>query len=446
MVNAPKLEIAMGKRTNSNQRIRLVILLLGLFLAGAGCGDSRQAENAKHASQGGETEHPPKTGALHDSYFYEGDGIVISSGERFMYSDWGPVEFDYICMDPTCSHLSAGCSARAVSNEGEMLNDFSLLYEDRLIILHAYREVDAETWSNEDSGTEITEYHDVYYTEVYEADPDGSNRRKKTTFPGAISNTIISYTAVLVDGKLYFGGPTEDWSRWEYENYGENMTSSFGFSDAIYCLDLNDYTLETFAVTKEKEGMGDMYQLYEYDGMIYAIESSFQEDRAVWYRIDPAAGGCEEILRFDSDVARFCGAIGDTVYYYYDANSSEKLYARDIAAGAEEQEIMRVAGENMDVMAFILDGQILFRTERSLEEGSRMTEYAVLDRDGNLLDTIRYNDYIVFLDVVGDKLIYFRMGSDWEHWWADKADLEDLVEKGTQVGPFTGNRLDTLGD
>lgn len=432
----------MGKKTNSNHRLRFVILLLILSFVGGGCGDSRQGDNSHPASQAGEVEHPSKTGALHDSYFYEEDGIVISSGERFMYSDWDPVEFDYICMDPTCSHLSAGCSARAVSNEG--LDDFSLLYRDRLIILHEYRESDAETWSNEDSGTEITEFHDVYYTDVYEADPDGSNRRKKATFSGAISNTITSYTAVLAGGKLYFGGPTEDWSRWEYESYGENMTSSFWFSDAVYCLDLNDYTLETFAVTKDKEGMGDMYQLYEYDGMIYAIESGFQEDRAVWYRIDPAAGGCEEILRFDSDVARFLGAIGDTVYYKYE-NSGKTLYAKDLASGAEEREIMTVTGD-MGVNAYILDGQILFRTEGRNEGEDRMTEYAVLDRDGNLLDTIRYDDYIVFLDVVGDKLIYFRMGSDWEHWWADKADLEDLVEKGTQVGPFTGNRLDTLGD
>ena len=97
-------------------------------------------------------------------------------------------------------------------------------------------------------------------------------------------------------------------------------------------------------------------------------------------------------------------------------------------------------------MAFILYGQLLVRTEGRNEGEDRMTEYVVLDRDGNLLDTIRYDDYIVFLDAVGDKLIYFRMGSDWEHWWADKEDLKDLVEKGTQVGPFTGDRLDTLGD
>ena len=65
--------------------------------------------------------------------------------------------------------------------------------------------------------------------------------------------------------------------------------------------------------------------------MIYEIESSFQDDRAVWYRIDPAACGCEEILRFDSDVARFLGAIGDTVYYKYE-NSGKTLYAKNLAS------------------------------------------------------------------------------------------------------------------
>ena len=438
----------MGKTTNLNQRIRLGALLLILSLSGAGCGSGAGEKSPEQVPQPGSTGVVVRTGVLHDGYFYEEDGIVVSSGERFLYSDWEPVDFDYLCMDPSCSHLGAGCSAHAVSNEGKVTNDFSFLYRDRLIILHTYCEVDSETVTGEDAGTEmmITEVRESYYTDVYEADLDGSNRRKKADFQGGISNTVTAYSAVLADGKLYFGGPAERNSRWKYTDGGANMTSSFWLSDAIYCLDLENYTMETFAVTQDKEGQGDMYQLYEYDGMIYAVVSSFLDDRAVWYRIDPAAGTCEEFLRFDANVARFCGAIGDTVYYFYE-DSPKTLYARDIAEEAAEREIMTVTGEDMHVIAFVLDGQLLIQTDRVYEGENRMTEYALLDRDGNLLNTIRYDDYIVFLDAFGDKLIYFRMGSSgWEHWWADKEALTELVEAGTKLGPFQGSGLDTLSD
>lgn len=440
------LEIDMGRRTKSDKRICFAALLFILSLAGAGCGDSRQTENQGRLPDS-EAEHGFKAGALHGGYFYETGGIALSSGKRFLYSDWEPVEFDYICTDPTCSHLTAGCSARAVSNEGEMQNDFCLLYQDCLILLHAYCEMDAETVRSEDSETEIIEFRSVYYTDVYEADPDGSNRRKIATFPGSINNTIITNVAVLADGKLYFGGPTEERSRWEHGGHGEDLEERVWISDAIYCLDLNDYSIENFAVTKDREGMGYMYQLYEYGGMIYAVISNFGNDAdfAVWYRIDPAMGECGEILRVDSNPVRFCGAIGDTMYYFYN-DSGKTLYARDIEEGAEEREIMTVNGEDMHVIAFVLDEQILFQTDRVFEGDDRMTEYALLDRNGNLLDTIRYDDYIVFNDVIGDKLIYYRMGSDWEKWWADKEELIDLTAMGTEIGPLVGNRLDVLAD
>lgn len=233
--------------------------------------------------------------------------------------------------------------------------------------------------------------------------------------------------------------------RYEQNVQGGELTSESWISDAIYCLDLNDYTLETFAVTENREGLGYQYQFYEYGGMIYGIISSFQEDRAVWYRIDPGAGVCEEILRFETNVARFQGAIGNTVYYYYD-NSGKTLYAMDIAAGAKEREIITVTEEDMSLITFIFDGQILFMTDCSMEGENCMTEYAVLDRSGKVLDTIRYNDYITFLDAVGDKLVYYRTFADCDEWWADKENIADLTEKGVPIGPFYGPGLDTLTD
>ena len=240
-----------------------------------------------------------KAGAMNYGYFFEEEGIVLSSPDRFLYSDWEPMEFDYICTDPTCSHLTGNCSAHTIQDEVSVLRDFSVVYQDRLIILHAYSQLTI----NKISET-VEDWIDVYQTDVYEADPDGSNRRKMAAFSGSIEYPSDTQAAVLADGKLYFGGLTEERERIELGPQGEWLAFEDWVSDAVYCLDLNDYTLETFAVTEDKEGEYQ-YEFYEYDGMIYGIISNFYGDSAVWYRIDPEAGLCEEILRFDSNVARF---------------------------------------------------------------------------------------------------------------------------------------------
>ncbi len=415
----------------------MVAFLLILSLAGAGCGERRQAEDPAHIPQAEETDTAAKAGVLSCGYFFEEDGILSMEKEHFLYSDWEPVEFDYICMDSTCSHRNESCSAGVIRDEESALKDFSLLYQDRLIILHA-----CSQFVDNDTSKEVWDYSLVYQTDVYEADPDGSNRRKMATFPGSIGSPTVSHAAVLMGGKLYFGGPTEVRDVIDQDIQGEQAIKILT-SDAVYCLDLNDYTVETFAVAENKEG-GYQYQFYEYDGMIYATISDCRNS-AVWYRMNPGTGVCEEILHFDTDVAMFEGAIGDTVYYWY-LDSGKTFYARDIAVGAEEREIMEVTGENMIVVPLVLDGQVLCMTDSRFGGEDPMAEYTVLDCDGNVLDTIRYDDYITFLDVVGDKIIYFKLNSDseWEIWWADRKDLSDLSKKGVRIGFFF--RIDTPGD
>lgn len=434
----------MGRRIHSNKGIRFTALLLILVFALAGCGNRRQTGEPGKTPQAGEAENDSQTGKLIYGYFFEKEGIALSAGERFMYSDWDTLEFDYICMDPTCNHLTGSCSARALSGEGELGKDFCVVYQNRLVILHAYYELETEY---RDSETDITNWN--YYTDVYEADLDGGNRRRKATIPGSIDIPWGPYAAVLEGEKLFFGGTLKEKESVEYGSDGLPETVERWNTQVIYCLDLNEYTFETLAVTEEREGLNE-YQcdLYEYDGMIYATVSNFNGDCAIWYRIDPAGKECAEFLRFDSNVARFSGVIGDTVYYYYD-NSGKTLYARDIAAGAEEREIMSVSGDDMSMSVDVVDGKILFRTDYDFEGEERMAEYAVLDRDGNLLDTIRYDDYILPGIVVGDKMIYYKMidyGNypDFELWWADKEDLVNLIENGVRIGPFVGTRLDTL--
>lgn len=429
-----RLEKDMGKRRK--MRTGFVTLLLILSLVGTGCGDRRQAE--KTAQMDG-----TKVGAMSYGYFFEEDGIAVSSAERFLYSDWEPVEFDYICMDPTCSHLIGSCSARAIQDEKGVLRDFCLAYQDRLIILHAYCQ-----YVENDASEGVWDTSNVYQTDVYEANLDGSDRRKMATFSGMMDAPSIPYAAVLVDGKLYFGGPTEVRNRIDQNSPDGEQKLMTWTSAAVYCLDLIDYTLETFMVMEDREGEPTyLYQIYEYDGMLYWILNYIQDDSAVLYRSDPGMGGFEKIMCFDSNAVRFWGAIGNTVYYTYE-NSWKTLYARDISAEATEREIMTVTGEDMMAIPFVIDGQILIMTDRCMEGENRMAEYTVLDSDGRVLDTIRYNDYITFLDVVGDKLIYYMLNSDseWEVWWADKEDLKELSEKGVKIGPLYGWRLDALAD
>ncbi|MCM1056444.1 MAG: hypothetical protein NC517_02410 [Firmicutes bacterium] len=424
----------------SNHKKCLTALLLILALAGAGCGnEGLQTEETAHSPQ---TEAGSKVGTMSYGYFYGEEGIVASSSERFLYSDWEPVDFDYICMDPTCSHQIESCSARAIQDEASYLRDFCLVYGERLIILHSFFQLTV------DEVSEMTQdWIIAYQTDVYEADLDGSNRRKMTAFPGSIAYPDDTHAGILVDGKFYFGGPTEERERIELDARGEWQTFEPWTTDAIYCLDLNDYTTETFAATEDQAGDASAYQykLYEYDGRIYAIISNYQGDSAVWYRIEPETGVCEEILRFDSNAARFQGAIGDTVYYTYD-NSWDTLYARDILTEAEEREIMTITDEVVIAIPFVIDGQILFMTNYCLEGDDFMAEYAVLDRDGNVLDRIRYDDYITFLDVIGDKLLYFKNYPDYEVWWVDKDEIINLLEKGVRIGPLSGAKLDTLKD
>ncbi|MDE6639019.1 MAG: hypothetical protein K2K63_00650 [Acetatifactor sp.] len=427
----------MGKRGKAKQRICFVALLLVLSLAGTGCEDCRQAEKLEHTTQTEKTVS--KAGSLSYGYFLGEEGIVISSGERFLYSDWEPVEFDYICMDPTCSHLSESCSARTIQDEASALGDFCVAYQDRLIIFHAYFQ-----YVSNDTSKEVWDTSTVYQTDVYEADPDGSNRRKMATFSGMIGNPLVPHAIALVEGKLYFGGPTEVRNKIEQDIPSGEQEITTLVSAAVYCLNLNDYTIETFMVMENKEGAPVYkYQIYEFDGMIYWIINYAQDDDAILYRSDPGTGACEEILRFDSCAVMFDGVIGNTVYYWYE-NSGKTLYARDISAGATEREIMTVTEEVMFASAYILDGQLLIMTDRCMEEENRMAEYTMLDPEGKILDTIRYDDYITFLDVVGDKIIYFRGYPEWEVWWADRADLTDLPEKGVRIGPLYGWRLDTL--
>lgn len=107
---------------------------------------------------------------------------------------------------------------------------------------------------------------------------------------------------------------------------------------------------------------------------------------------------------------------------------------------------MTVTAEGMIANPFVLDGRVLLITDYCMEEGNHMAVYTVLDREGKVLDTFSYDEYITFLDVVADKLLYFKLESDFKYelWWVEKENLKDLSQKGVRIGPDMGYELDTL--
>lgn len=144
---------------------------------------------------------------------------------------------------------------------------------------------------------EVWDISSVYQTDVYEADPDGSNRRKTATFSGSIEFPALPRAAVLAEGKLYFGGPTEVRERVELDLQSGGQKITTWVSAAVYCPDLNDYTIETFILMEDKEGPSVyLYQIYEYDGMIYWMIRFSQDDSSY----------CIEAILWKAHARKFC--------------------------------------------------------------------------------------------------------------------------------------------
>lgn len=418
----------LNKRTHPIAKFLTCSFLICLL---CGCSGSPQAEERDQKEVDTHIE-----GILHYNYFYEEDGILYSSSDRFMYSEWNPVEFDYICTDLTCDHRQSDCSAIKVS-QGDIGGEFALYYNDKLIIIDSYSMNVDEGSSPEDDKITMS---NTWKTDVYEADVDGTNRKKVQSFSGSVFSYVAN-AAVLVNGKLYFGGATEDKTEiFLDDKTGVQTDVVVTYDDVIYCVDLNDYSIETFAETKGKDDSAYSYNMKVFDGHVYAIEYSSQADKAMWYRINIADNTCSEIIQFDSNMPRFVGAIEDTVYYYYE--EEPVLYAMDVEK-LEEREVLSV--ELDSIYAWILDGQLLVQTDNSMEEGSYFSEYTLFDSEGNAGQVYHFDDYVTFFEGLGDKLIFVKPFDEGRsEWWCEKDDLADLLDKGIYIGDFLGSNNDKL--
>ena len=423
------------KTENDMKKVRHMVITMLLPLLCAclcACGESGKKEEGKKNS-----------GILQMGCFYEDDLIVLSAPERFLYSEWDGGGFHSICTDPTCSHLSESCSARVFPESGMMENSLGLVYCDRLILLHSYAEhVDHDSQAAE--GAKCFDISYVWHTDVYEADLDGQNRKYRSSFDGSIGSVN---SAVLENGVLYFGGPIEIRRITEYDEKGAVLRDEALYSGAFYGVNLEDYSVRRFTETEGRDSLSYSYYVSVYDGDVYARVREAYLECGNWYRIDPETGECEEIMRFESDEPWFCGVVGDSVYYYY--NNRPTLYAMDIGTKTE-REVLRVEKDRSFLVASVLKDQIWVMTDYSMEEGNYMSEYTVLNAEGEAVDFYHFDEYLLFYGVVENRLIYsvssFGEEVYWEEemYWADLSDTANLRERSVLIGNADGEKNDPL--
>lgn len=384
-------------------------------------------------------EEENTSGILQMGCFYEDHVIALSAPERFMYSEWEPAGFEYICTDPTCSHSTEPCSARRFREKSLTGESFCVVYHDRLIIVDSYAE-HVDHGSHVADGVTNLDVSYVWYTDVYEADLDGANRKCKLSFAGSIGSATLTFAAVLEEGVLYFGGPIESRVIMEYDEAGVVSRYEIVHSDAFYAVDLADYSMRSFAETEGRDSMSYSYNVDIFDGYVYARADDMMQGCGTWYRIKMETGEWEEIASFDSKVPWFYGAIGDTVYYGY---NEPVLYALDVGT-KEKREFLRVEKDLAFLVATVFEDQIWALTDYSMEEGNYMTEYTVLNAEGEAVDFYHYDEYILFYGVVGDRLIYSKKLFPEEMWWADWSDIANLAERGVYIGHAEGRYNDFL--
>lgn len=424
-----------------SQNVMTAMILWVVAICLCACGGDGRAKKEENTS-----------GVLQMGCFYEDNIITLSASDRFMYSEWEPAGFEYICTDPTCSHLSDSCSAWTFHDNGGLENggfekNLCVVYQDRLVILDSYAEhVDHDSYVMD--GVTNLDVSYVWHTDVYEADLDGRNRKCKLSFAGSIGSVTATFAAVMEEGVLYFGGPIESRIIMEYDDTGVVSRNEVIHSDAFYALDLEDYSVKMFAEAEGKDSMSYSYYVGIFDGYVYARTSESWHWSGDWYRMDMETGEWEEIKHFDSDTPWFLGAIGDTVYYYYD---KPVLYAMDVGT-QEEREVLAVEQDRDFLVAAVMEDQIWVMTDYSMEKGSTMTEYTVLNAEDDAVGLYHYDNYILFYGVVGDRLIYSKnlfsneemWWADEEMWWADKSDIADLAERGVYIGHADGRYNDPI--
>jgi hypothetical protein len=381
-------------------------------------------------------------------YLYEEDGIYLTTmRNRMMSTSWDDVEFEYICEDLTCNHKGENCSAKLVDHGDDSASmEFYVKYQDKLIIFDSYAE-DQESENGENDEEFCMDFR--YKTDVYEANLDGTNRVKKLEFDGSIAVADAGKTVALIDNKLFFGGPLREYIETPINIDGTNGDPITAYDAAIYEVDLDDYTCKTYAEFFNDPDASWNFRMNIFDGEIYVCIDNSEEDKAVWYQINPKTDESKLIKEFSTGIPRLDGVMDDTIYYHYE-DGGLILYTESIKdENSDTKEFLSLEGTTLDekgygLTAFILDDSIVVRTAASAEEGEDFSEFTWYDTNGEAIQTIKYDKDITGVTAVGDRLIYMTPYEEQEEWWCNKDNFDKLAENSTYIGSILGEEHDTI--
>ena len=409
------------------QKIQLSLLIIFLFHTLTGCSIQNTPESTDYSANG----------KLHCGYFYQENKLNLTTKDHFMESEsWNPIEFDYICQDITCNHKGVKCEAGFIASTDIFREDvertgeniFSFEYNGKRIIVDTYLD-ECITEQQE----MMQEWKMLYKTDIYKANQDGSNRKLILSFDGGINSTAGANSAVLYNGKLYLGG-IMNMTAMAKQNEKTQMIEALEtyINHAFYEIDMSTY--EVKAIGKENcllDG-GYSYQVFQEGDWIYFIRYSSLNQKADWYVINNITGESRNIISFESETPYIEGIIDDCIIAY----KGNELYLYNWLEKDTMDMIYKSEDENL--IASVLEDEIWVATDKSFDKGNDYIEYIVLDKNGNVIKNNYYSEYITFLEVMGERVVYLKpLTEEIEEWWCDWDQVETL-EGSTYIGTFFG--------
>lgn len=378
-------------------------------------------------------------GMLAYSYYFSDSEMLISNQDRIMYSDWENISFDYICTEPVCDHTKETCTAFAIGNEErrEDNSSFVIEYNERLFIFEKYAISEDETIADNKIKTTTK-----YYTDIFEAELDGSNRKHKLTVEGITQSDIMTAGVIVAGGQVWFGGPKVCVTISEYitDDFGnQRIDSETEYTNAIYSVDLYDYSSVEYA-EKDKEDI-EMTVQFVFDGVyIYAVSKNYMLNKMYVYRIDQNIEQCQ--LLFEELGSHFViGVLGDYILCHDDT----QLYYRKLSDIQQKYEFKTPETE-VGIVAAVIDGKLALLTSYVEKSGYYETEYTFYNENLKEIEKLTYDDYFIFWTTIGDKIIYVKPFAEQQMWWKETEDLANLLQKATYIGSFTGFEHDKLDE
>lgn len=437
------------------RNIILAAVIFCMLVCSVGCnngGDSSEKNNstenstADNGADAPATNYPSADGMSSYNYFFSKDGIGYTD-ERFMSSEWDEAGYQYLCTDFTCDHKTEVCSALIPVPDANTSYSEAVYFEreDKIVIFSSYKV--AVFGERADKKWDDADY---YYTDIYEADLDGSNRKLIKTIEAEFKQNN-SY--LMIGDKVIFGGMKSEIS--VLDSFGGMKTAeNTKYDNAVFCIDLNDYSVKEYEVDNSK--YYGSYYTSEYDGYVYLVMRSPQvggtdengNDTIIddidekWYRIDIYEDTCELIHEFTDTQVAFNGVIDNVMYYSY---YGDVLYSKEIGKDTVEQEFMTVESDADLLVANIYEDRLIIMTECEIMDGEYHIKYTWYDSDKNEIKSHEYDEWIVFNIFLDDKIIYMKpFTKGVEQYWIDMEDVADLEDGGTYLGNLSGSDVDTI--